>query len=80
MAMAMGDTSTPNNPILNPLKRREWLRVEISKVDNGFIVSIGCATFVETSWDKICKALKEYWDNPEEAEKKYCKKIAGANG
>ena len=53
---------------------KEYKDVRITKVDNGWIVKVGCATFVETDWNKICKALKEYWDDPEKAEKKYYKK------
>jgi hypothetical protein len=48
--------------------------VRIIKVNNGFIITIGCATFVETDWKKVCNALKEYWDDPVKAEKKYYKK------
>jgi hypothetical protein len=48
--------------------------VKITKAHNGWIVKVGCATFVETDWNKICKGLKEYWDDPVKAEKKYYKK------
>jgi len=48
--------------------------VKITKAHNGWIVKVGCVTFVETSWKKICAALKEYWDDPVKAEKKYYKK------
>lgn len=51
-----------------------WHEVVINKVQNGWIVKVGCVTFVETSWKKICKALEEYWDDPVKAEKKYYKK------
>jgi hypothetical protein len=47
--------------------------VHIDKVDNGFIVKIGCKTFVETNWNNIFTCLCEYWDDPIAAEKKYCK-------
>jgi len=48
--------------------------VTIKKVHNGWIIKVGCVTFVETDWNKICKGLKEYWDDPVKAEKKYYKK------
>jgi hypothetical protein len=54
--------------------RKNPEEVKITKAHNGWIVKIGCATFVETSWKKICAALKEYWDDPVKAEKKYYKK------
>lgn len=53
---------------------KKYQEVKITKVQNGWIIKIGCATFVETSWKKICSALKEYWDDPVKAEKKYYKK------
>lgn len=51
----------------------ETHKVRIEKVDNGFIVKVGCKTFVETSWDKVNKALDLYWKDPAKAEKRYCK-------
>jgi hypothetical protein len=51
-----------------------YRKVVIKKVHNGWIITIGCATFVETDWKKVCNALKEYWDDPVKAEKKYYKK------
>jgi len=48
-------------------------KVKIEKVSNGFIVKVGCKTFVETTWDKVSKALDLYWKDPAKAEKRYCK-------
>lgn len=45
--------------------------VKISKVVNGFIVAVGCKTFVSTSWKEVYTKLGEYWDDPAAAEKKY---------
>lgn len=53
---------------------KKYLGIQIDKVQNGWIIKVGCAIFVETDWNKICKALKEYWDDPAKAEKKYYKK------
>lgn len=46
--------------------------VKISKVTNGFIVKVGCQTFVEKTWDAIAAALSEYWKDPSAAQKKFC--------
>jgi hypothetical protein len=54
--------------------KNAWHEVKITKAHNGWIVKVGCISFVETDWNKICKALKEYWDDPVKAEKKYYKK------
>ena len=48
--------------------------VHIIPMDNGFVINIGCAHFVETSWTRISKALELYWKDPETARKKYWKK------
>jgi len=48
--------------------------VKIIKCNNGWIVTIGCATFVTECRKKMFEALSEYWDDPVKAEKKYYKK------
>lgn len=52
---------------------KEWYNVNIRKAENGFIVEVGCKTFIRLSWNDVCRDLAEYWDNPNEAQKKYCK-------
>lgn len=47
--------------------------VKIDKVANGFIVRIGCKTLVAHTWTEVSAGLALYWQNPAEAEKKYCK-------
>lgn len=47
--------------------------VGIKQVENGFIVSVGCKTFVSQDWNAVSEGLKLYFENPEEAKKKYCK-------
>lgn len=46
----------------------------IKKVTNGFIVNIGCQTFVSKDWQEISDGLAEYWKDPIAAEKKFCAK------
>jgi hypothetical protein len=48
--------------------------VRIVKVENGFIVHCGCKTFVAKEWTEVSEGLALWFSNPEEAEKKYCKK------
>ena len=50
---------------------RKYQDVNIRKVTNGFIVTVGCKTFVSLSWAYIAEALKEYWTDPTKAEQKY---------
>jgi hypothetical protein len=50
-----------------------WYEVHIEKVANGWIVRIGCKTFVSTSWQEITEKLWEYWEDPLTAQKRYCK-------
>lgn len=47
----------------------------IKKVRNGFIVYVGCETFVATKWTDVAKALEDYYKDPVAAEKKYCKGV-----
>lgn len=45
--------------------------VNIDRVANGFIVRVGCQTFVAYTWDEATIGLYDYWRDPVEAEKKY---------
>lgn len=49
--------------------------VKIMKVNGGFIVHVGCQTFVEKDWKELSSKIEEYWNNPIEVEKKYCNKV-----
>ena len=51
----------------------KYRTVTIDAAENGFVVIIGCKTFVETSWENVSEKLLEYWIDPVAAEKKYCK-------
>ena len=44
----------------------------IDKVENGFIIKVGCKIFVSRSWTEVADALGQYWDNPIAAEWKFC--------
>ena len=57
----------------HPFNTKKFRQVKIDRVDNGFIIEIGCKKFVDTDWDKLSKKLGEYWKDPVAAEKKYCK-------
>ena len=47
--------------------------VRIRKVENGFIVQVGCKTFVSKEWEEVSLGLSEYWKDPKNAQKLYCK-------
>jgi hypothetical protein len=48
-------------------------RVYIEKVQNGFIVKVGCSRFVSQSWTEVACALELYYNDPAAAERKYCR-------
>ena len=48
--------------------------VIIKKAVNGWIIAVGCKTFVATSWDFIQKELKLYFEDPIAAERKWMQK------
>lgn len=64
------DTITIDMPPVLPNSTPD---VIIKKVCNGFIIKVGCKTFVEKDWSKVADGLVLYWKNPSEAEKKFCK-------
>jgi len=49
-------------------------KVFIRKVENGFIVEIGCKTFVANTWSKASEGLELYFKDPDAAWKKYVEK------
>ena len=51
-----------------------WCKVVITKVDNGFILRIGCKKLVANTWLQVSSALDTYWKDPSGAEAKYCNK------
>jgi hypothetical protein len=44
---------------------------EISHVNNGFIVRMGCQQFVFETYDKMSKYLKMYFEDPNGTENKF---------
>ena len=44
---------------------------EISQVNNGFIVQLGCQRFVFETYDKMSKYLKMYFEDPTGTENKF---------
>lgn len=49
------------------------LNARIDQVENGFIVRVGCKTFVAEDFKRVAEGLELYFKNPTEAQKKYCK-------
>lgn len=47
--------------------------IKIKKVNRGYIVEIGCQKFVveNDNYNKIVEGLKDYFDDPRKAERKY---------
>jgi hypothetical protein len=50
--------------------------VIINRVENGFIIHVGCKCFVGKEWGEVASGLAEYWADPVAAEKKHCVKEA----
>jgi len=47
--------------------------VKIKGVSNGWIVTIGCKTFVSEDKDKMLKSIGDYIDSPQAEEDKWMK-------
>lgn len=51
----------------------EEIMIKKTNGDGGFIVEVGCKTFVAKTEKELFKGLSEYWADPEKAEKKHVK-------
>ena len=67
------ESAEPQDPPNQPVVTSRYNDTVIKKVTNGFIVVIGCQTFVSKEWKEIADGLAEYWQDPRKAEKKFCK-------
>jgi hypothetical protein len=45
--------------------------IKIRKTNGGFVIGIGCQEFVATDYNKILEGLKDYFEDPNKAERKY---------
>lgn len=45
--------------------------VNVEKVANGFVLRIGCSTFVAKNWEEASTGIADYWKDPVAARKKY---------
>lgn len=48
-------------------------QVNVRQVNNGFIVEVGCQTFVFESFEKLSKYMGMYFENPTEVTSKHWK-------
>ena len=60
-------------PVIDMNDRLAQYDVNIKHVHNGFIVSVGCQTFVFETFDKLAKYMKMYYDDPQGTHKKHSK-------
>lgn len=51
-------------------------KITIEGVSNGWVVKVGCKTFVSENKDKMLSEIGRYIDKPEEIEKEYMEKFA----
>ena len=47
--------------------------VQVRQVHNGFVVNVGCQSFVFESFDKLSKYMKMYFENPNDITEKHTK-------
>ena len=60
-------------PVQNPESNKANYQPEINQVNNGFIVRLGCQSFVFETYDKMSKYLKMYFEDPNGTETKFYK-------
>ena len=56
------DKQTKNMLNIDPVPQAK--HVSIRTASNGYIVDVGCMTFVTQSLDQLLTSLREYYDNP----------------
>ena len=59
---------------IEPVNPQEFYEVQIVKVVNGFVIRVGCKTFVAKTWKEASASLGEYFDDPVKARIKFCGK------
>jgi hypothetical protein len=59
--------------VQNPGSNKANYQPEIRQVNNGFIVQLGCQSFVFETFDKMFKYLKMYFEDPNGTETKFHK-------
>lgn len=62
-----------DQPALAEVPMNYYGEVIIRKAENGFIVQVGCKTFVAKTWAEASGGLANYFKDPTAARKKYCK-------
>ena len=50
------------------------MEVRINRVENGFIVHVGCKTFVAHTWDEVSDGLYLFYEDPRAAYDKFVRK------
>lgn len=55
-----------------PTPSTQLYDVQIKRVANGFIASIGCKVFIAKTWIELSAGLDMYWKDPQGARKQYC--------
>lgn len=65
----------PVREVMEPVRVEESrvadYKVEISQVNNGFIVNVGCQTFVFEKFETASKYMDLYFQNPSETTRKH---------
>jgi len=46
-------------------------KITIEGVNNGWVITVGCSTFVAVDKEKMLKEIGRYIDNPGDVEKEY---------
>ena len=61
------DCRVETTATVNGLGKEPIHEVRIRKAENGFIVDVGCKTFVAQTWKIVSDGLKLYYDSPKDA-------------
>lgn len=65
--VALGDATVPDASMITNKARK----IEITNLDYGYLINIGCHSFAIGKYKKLVKLLAEYLANPQATEKKW---------
>lgn len=68
-----GPTVRIRESVLTEKRQNKIREINITQLDYGYIVKVGCKTFALDTPDKIIFALKQYFRNPENTEHQFAK-------
>jgi len=72
--LTFATSNTPNIGFLQAVPSQPQQAVSIQKVTNGFVIQVGCQTFVALDWKDVSEGVELYFADQKAAMDKYLPK------